>query len=238
MYGGKINLTLNDASSFRYADGKWVIQPETDMSIPGGAGAIISTTSDLTAFITALFNGKLLSEGSLTNMTNMKDKFGLGVFRIPFYERSAYAHNGGIDGFSSSLAYFPGDSLAVAYCSNGVNYPMNDILIGVLSCYFDKPYTIPNFKAVTIPAEKLTAYTGEYKSEQISLVILIKQDGVNLTAQASGQPSFKLDAVSETEFRFDQAGLVMIFNISDNGNVDGFTLKQGGEYIYKKVLKE
>ena len=237
MYGGKINHAFNEASSFGNEDSKWVILPETDMSIPHGAGAVISSTPDLTLFITALFDGKLLNENSLKSMTTMKDGFGLGTFKIPFHERYAFGHNGGIDGFSSSLAYFPEDKVAIAFCSNGMNYPMNDILIGLLSCYFDKPYKIPDFKTVALAADKLSAYEGEYTSEQLPLVITVKQDGGKLTAQATGQPSFPLDAISETEFRFDQAGIVMIFNLQASGNVDGFTLKQGRDFVYTKVVK-
>lgn len=234
-YGGKIeNL---DAQSFAFTDGKWVIQPQTDMSIPGGAGALISTTPDLTAFITALFDGKLLNENSLKSMTDMKDGFGFGIFKIPFYERSAFGHNGGIDGFSSSLAYFPEDKVAIAFCSNGLNFPMNDILIGVLSCYFDKPYRIPDFKTIVLPAEKLSTYEGEYISKQLPLAITIKQENGKLFAQATGQGAFPLEAVSDSEFRFDQAGIVMIFSISANGKTDGFTLKQGADYQYTKVVK-
>lgn len=237
LYGSKINHGSNEASSFDFTDGKWVMNPETDMSIPGGAGSVISTTPDLTEFITALFNGKLISDNSLKRMTTIKDGYGLGIFKVPFHERSAFSHNGGIDGFSSSLAYFPEDKVSIAFCSNGLNYPMNDILIGLLSCYFDKPYKIPDFKTISIPAEKLTAYEGEYTSEQLPLVITIKLDGDKITAQATGQPAFPLETISETEFRFSQAGVVMIFNKTVSGEVDGFTLKQGGEFVYKKVVK-
>jgi CubicO group peptidase (beta-lactamase class C family) len=237
MYGGKIKHSANEASSFEYADGKWIELPETDMSIPHGAGAVISSTPDLTAFISALFNGKLISESSLKFMTTLKDGFGLGLFKIPFYEHSAFGHNGGIDGFSSSLAYFPEEKVSIAFCSNALNYPMNDILIGLLSCYFEKPYTIPDFKTVLLPGENLTTYEGEYTSEQLPLVITVKRDGDKLTAQATGQPSFPLSAVSETEFRFDQAGIVMIFSISATGEADGFILKQGADYVYKKAVK-
>lgn len=237
MYGGKINHAKNEASSFEYADGKWVMLPETDMSIPGGAGAVISTTPDLTAFITALFDVKLITESSLKNMTTLKDGIGLGIFKVPFFERSAFNHNGGIDGFSSSLAYFPEDKVSIAFCSNGLNYTMNNILIGLLSSYFGKPYKIPDFKTVALPAEKLASYEGEYNSEQLPLVITVKRDGDKLTAQATGQPAFTLATISESEFRFDQAGIVMIFNISEKGEVKGFTLKQGADYLFKKVVK-
>jgi CubicO group peptidase (beta-lactamase class C family) len=234
-HGSKIGN--GEAESFRYVGGEWVKQPQTDMSIPGGAGAIISTTPDLTAFITSLFEGKFISESSLKNMTTINDGYGLGIFKIPFYERSAFGHTGGIDGFSSSLVYFPEDKVSIAFCSNGLNYPMNNIMIGLLSYYYDKPYVIPDFKTISLPSQKLAAYEGEYTSEQLPLVITVKHDGDQLTAQATGQPPFPLDAMSETEFRFDQAGIVMIFSILNNGIIDGFTLKQGADYVYKKIVK-
>jgi len=237
-YGSKINHSGNEASSFEFIDNKWVVQPETDMSIPHGAGAVTSTTPDLTSFIDALFNGKLLQKETLNLMTNMKDGFGLGIFKIPFYEKSAFGHNGSIDGFVSSLGYFPDEKVAVAFCSNGMNYSMNDILIGILSIYFEKPYSLPVFnKAVDIAADKLAAYEGEYTSEQIPIGLTIKREGDKLTGQGTGQPAFPLEAVSETEFRFDKAGIVIVFSILASGEVDGFTLKQGGEYTFKKVAK-
>jgi D-alanyl-D-alanine carboxypeptidase len=42
-YGGKISTANNEAFSYRYMS-KWEKQPETDMSIPAGAGAIVSTS--------------------------------------------------------------------------------------------------------------------------------------------------------------------------------------------------
>ncbi len=237
LYAGKVNHAANEASSFEYADGKWIMLPETDMSIPGGAGSVLSTTPDLNEFISALFDGKLISENSLKSMTSLKDNYGLGIFKIPFYERSSYGHTGGIDGFSSTLGYFPADRVSLAFCSNGLNYNMNDILIGILSLYFEKPYTMPSFNTVSLPLVNLSAYEGEYTSEQLPLVITVRMDGDNLTAQATGQPAFPLEATSTTEFRFDKAGIVMIFSISDTGEVNGFTLRQGADYIFKKVIK-
>ena len=58
-FGGKITPNQNECKSYRF-NGTWKIEPETDISIPLGAGGIISTTSDLTKFADALFSGKLL----------------------------------------------------------------------------------------------------------------------------------------------------------------------------------
>lgn len=144
-YGDGIDPAENEAASFRYRDEQWNAMPETDMSIPSGAGAIVSTPDDLTDFIYALFEGKLVSEQSLEKMTSFENRMGIGLIKSPFYNTFTYGHSGTIDGFRSHLAYFPDQKVAMAITANGMNYKMNDILIGIPSIYFGKDFEIPNF---------------------------------------------------------------------------------------------
>jgi D-alanyl-D-alanine carboxypeptidase len=222
-YGKKTSVAENEALSYKF-DSSWKLEPETDMSIPGGAGAIVSTPADLTKFIESLFGLKLVSEQSLAQMKTIKNGMGMGMFQIPFYTMKGYGHNGGIDGFASNVAFFPEDSLSIAYCTNGMVYPMNSILIGVLSIYYNKDYKIPAFTTVAVKAEDLAKYTGLYSSTQLPLKITISINSGTLTAQATGQPSFPLEATGKDNFKFDQAGVVMEFNPAKNE----MTLKQGG----------
>lgn len=222
-YGGKTNIKNNECFSYRF-DGTWKPEPETDMSIPGGAGAIVSTPTDLTKFIEALFSLKLVSRSSLDQMKTIKDGMGMGMFQIPFYDKKAYGHNGGIDGFGSNLAYFPEDNLAISYCTNGMVYQMNDILIGVLSIYFGKEYKIPTFKTPALRTGGLDKYTGVYSSTQLPLKITVTRDKNVLMAQATGQSSFPLELTENDKFAFDKAGIKMEFNPLKNE----MTLKQGG----------
>jgi D-alanyl-D-alanine carboxypeptidase len=226
--GTKTDTKKNESFSYRFLNG-WEQAPETDMSIPCGAGAIVSTPADLTKFMESLFSLKLVSNSSLMQMKTMTDGYGMGMFQIPFHEKSAYGHNGGIDGFLSTLAYFPEDSLAVAYCTNGEVYPMNDILIGVLSIYFDKPYSIPTFtpSSISLRTEDLDKYLGVYSSTQIPLKITITKNNTTLISQATGQSSFPLEATEKDKFEFDPAGIKVEFNPDKNE----MTLKQGGETV-------
>ncbi|MGE5480253.1 MAG: serine hydrolase [Chloroflexota bacterium] len=234
-YGGKIRNDKNEASSFAWNSetNKWEVQPETDMSIPHGAGAIVSTSGDLAKFLEALFAGKLIAKESLEQMRTLKNGFGAGMFPIPFNDKTGYGHNGGIDGFASMASYFPGDSLAFAYVTNGMDYSLNDVGIGALSIYYGAPYEIPSFKVVSVPKEILDSYVGVYTSEELPMEITIKRDGGKLTAQATGQRELTLDASSETAFTFRPAGLEITF--SRDGASPKFTLKQGGmSFNYKK----
>jgi CubicO group peptidase (beta-lactamase class C family) len=228
--GGSTNINANESFSYQFAT-YWKQLPETDMSIPGGAGSIVSTPTDLTKFIEALFSLRLISYNSLIQMKTMTDSYGMGMFQMPFYTKRAYGHNGGIDGFASNLAYFPEDSIAVAYCTNGQVYPLNDILIGILSVCFNKDYSIPTFNAIFLKSADLNKYLGVYSSTQIPLKITITKDSIVLIAQATGQSSFPLEATEKDKFKFDQAGIKMEFNTEKNE----MTLKQGGgNFLFTK----
>ncbi len=228
-YGGKTNLSNREAFSYSL-DSNWTQEPETDMSIPGGAGAILSTPVELDLFISNLFMNKLIKPASLEQMKTIKDKYGMGMFQVPFGTKKGYGHTGGIDGFSSSLGYFPEDSVAIAYCNNGVVYPTNDIMIGALSIYFDKPYNIPTFKAYNVTPVELNQFAGVYSSTQIPLKITITVQGNTLTGQATGQTAFPLEATEKNTFQFQTAGIVLIFNPEKNE----MTLKQGSIFLFTK----
>lgn len=229
-FGSKTNANNNESFSYQFAS-SWKQQPETDLSIPGGAGAIVSTPTDLTQFIEALFSMKLISQSSLNQMKKITDGYGMGMFQTPFYSKKAYGHSGRIDGFSSDLAYFPEDSLAIAYCTNGQVYPMNDILLGVLSICFSQDYSIPTFNIISLKTEDLDNYLGVYSSKQIPIKITITKENTVLFAQATGQSSFPLEATEKDKFKFDQAGVIIEFNTDKNE----LTLKQGGgNFLFTK----
>ena len=216
------------ARSYAFESGQWNKSTETDMSIPRGAGAIVSTPTDLCHFIEALFAGKLLSEASFNEMKTIKDNYGKGIFQIPFGPKKGYGHTGGIDGFESVLGYFPDDKLAFCILSNGMNYVLNDLSIAVLSLYYKKPYIVPTFEKRILNKEESASLEGMYNSSVASMKITIKMNGDKITAQATGQPSFPLEKVSDLEYKFDAAGVKILFTKDKEGNIPSFNLLQGG----------
>jgi CubicO group peptidase (beta-lactamase class C family) len=222
-FGKSAEVNKNETFSYSYQE-DWIKSAETDMSIPLGAGSVVSSSSDLTQFTTALFGEKLISESSLNKMITLTDDYGLGIFSIPYGDKSGYGHTGGIDGFSSMLIHFPKENLSVAICSNGNNYDNNEIALCALSSYFsDGTFKLPDFTIIEVPEELLGSYLGVYSSKDIPLKITItKQKGI-LYAQGSGQPKMPLKAEGNHVFGFRQAGATFIFDTKDNS----FVLKQG-----------
>ena len=225
-YGDKIDIKNNEAKSYMYA-GKWIPQDETDPSVPLGAGGIVSNPSDLAKFSYLLFSGKILKNQSLEKMKKINGQYGLGIFTIPFYKRTAFGHTGGIDGFSSIFAHFNDDEVSYALNSNGTNFNNNDISIAVLSAVFDKPYEIPTFSSYDYLPKDLKELLGSYSSEEIPLIIEVTMEGSILMIQATGQPIISLEAVEKNNFKSDIVGVEIEFKPEKNS----FILRQNGAKI-------
>ena len=218
-----INPQDKEAKSYIY-NGGWVVEKETHPSIPMGAGAIQSTAEDLMHFAEGLFGGKLISEQSLSQMMEIHEGYGRGMFSFPYYEKKSFGHTGGIDGFRSMLGYFPEEKVVVVTLSNGLNWNNNDILLAVLNGHFGREVTIPSFQTYEVSSEELDQYLGEYVSEQIPITFTFTKEGNTLIAKPSGQPDTKLEATAEHQFEFTTVGAVFIFDPSKGK----MTFKQGG----------
>lgn len=230
--GGKIDLSRNECKSYGFGDG-WVEESETDMSIPLGAGAIISTPSDLVKFSDALMGGKLLKPESFKRMCTLDRGFGFGLFSIPFYEMNAFGHTGGIDGFRSVFSFFQEADVSFALFSNGARIDMNDVSIAVLSALFEKPFSLPAFSDYAPQGADLQPLTGLYASSQMPLKITVSLTGNALAAQATGQSAFPLEAIAPNRFQFLPAGIEMIFNPAEQSMI----LNQGGAtFQFKKEI--
>ena len=95
------------------------------MGPPFSAGALCSTAGDLVRWTALLNGGKVVSPASFRQMTTpdtlpdgLSTHYGFGLFMGALGGHRYVWHNGGINGFLSSLARFPDDSLTVVVLSN------------------------------------------------------------------------------------------------------------------------
>jgi D-alanyl-D-alanine carboxypeptidase len=216
-FGRAISVSQGDARSYHRLGG-WEAAGETDASIPMGAGGLVSTPSDLNRFYRALLRGDLLPPELLAEMRRIEDGFGMGLIQFPYGNKQSFGHTGGIDGFMAISGYFPEEDLAASWTGNGLAMSMNDILLGVLAMSFDEPYVLPDFRpAMQIEAARLQALEGVYSNPAFPLRITVREDKGILTAQATGQPAFPLEARSATVFRFDAADVTLEFEPEEGG---------------------
>jgi D-alanyl-D-alanine carboxypeptidase len=218
--------TTEQTRSYRW-DRDWRQEPETPLSIPGGAGAIISTPSDLVKFIQGLFDLKLVSKTSLDQM--MQNRFAMQTYQVG--GETLYGHGGGIDGYRSLLIYLPKEKLAAAYTSNGSVSPPMDVVSGVLDVIQNRRFTIPTFEGVAVAPAVLDKYAGVYSSAAFPGTFTVKREGATLLAGPTGRAPRALEATAQDEFKIELIGLVLKFDAAKKQMI----MKQRGrETVFKK----
>lgn len=198
------DASKQEVFSYRFVR-DWERMDETHMSVPGGAGAIVSTPADLTKFIHALFDLKLVSKENLERM--MKDKFAMQPYQLD--GETLYGHGGSIDGFRSTLVYLPKEKLAIALTLNGAVYPSNEFVRGVVAICRNKPFAIPTFEQFAVTAERLDQYVGEYSSPSVPVKFKVSREGTKLFAGPVGRPGAPFEATAENKFRI-MGGIIIL----------------------------
>ena len=235
MATGKIDVSKNEALTYmNFGDG-WKPVAETHPSILFSAGAIVSTPNDLTKFIQALFEGKLVSKENLDQMKTIRDGEGAGMEAMPFTGKTFYGHTGGADNYGAVLAYLPEEKLALAYTTNAKVYPVADIIKGIVDIYYNKPFQIPAFESIAVSAEVLDKYVGVYSTPEAPVKFTITRNAATLYAQPPGAgAAVPLEATAQDKFKLDNgtpAGIVFEFDAAKNQ----MTIKRGGgERVFTK----
>lgn len=210
---GNIDENKNESYSYRYIV-DWKREPETHASLLFGSGALISTPADLAKFIQALFDGKLVSQESLSQMKTIKDGYGLGMDMFTFAGKTFYGHNGGVDNFGSWLAYLPEEKLTIAYTSNAKVYPVANIVSGVIDIYYNNPFQIPTFETISVSPEVLDNYVGIYSNPQAPVKFTVTRAGAILFVQMTGQSAVPLEATGQDTFKIASPPIEIKFDAS------------------------
>ena len=223
--GNLIDEKNNEAKSYIYYNG-W--RKNNNLRLNIGAGNIISTPADINVFYKALFDGKLVSEKSLTQMKNMQK----GMFRYPYESKNMYGHTGSVVGYLTFALYIPEDKIAICITENGVRYDIGDILEYVRNDLYDDKYEIPDFKRIKLDNQELQQYVGKYKytDESKDLNVYIINDKLYL--QQGDSPEVLIEAKEKNNFVYDTNKVELNFVPEKKKMI--MTTKRN-TYTYKKV---
>lgn len=121
----RLALPLEENSNSRRWDGQaWQAMTATDPSVPLGAGALVSTPTELVRFGQALFTHRLLRPETLARMTTVQDGFGLGLYPLPAgAAEPSWGHEGVIDGYRATWLVQPRTGTALAVLVNAERLP-------------------------------------------------------------------------------------------------------------------
>ncbi|OYX22599.1 MAG: hypothetical protein B7Z06_11410 [Flavobacteriales bacterium 32-35-8] len=217
-YGRKINTANNECSSYNYNKGELTLSEETNMSVPGGAGGIVSTPYDLVRFYEALFNGELMSPESFSKMINIKNyPYGSGINKGEMYGLDAYGHEGSIDGFRSKAAFIPNEKMTIVVLANALDYPMDIIASNGFLASQNKDLIKPmdNTPTIELTEEQTQMIAGEYETyignDKVAFTFVA--DGKFLKGGPNPNVLFPLKAINKDEFVNEQFGIHLKFNL-------------------------
>lgn len=208
-----------------------------DMTVPFSAGALYSTTEDLVRWEQGLYSGKVLSAASLQKMTTpAKDNYAMGLVVSTENGHRKFSHGGSIEGFNTSLAYYPDDKLAVVVLGNVNGGAPDQIARQLGEVVHGQRVVLPTErKEVTLPPDTLAKYVGGYELAP-GVVIRMTVENGQLMTQATGQPKFPLYAESESKFFLKVVDAQVEFFKDETGAVSYLMLHQGGRDM--KAMKK
>lgn len=238
-FGADANTSKDEAYSYIYTGEFWQFAGETNMSVPMGAGSVVGNAGDVNTFLTTLLHSEtLLNKASREQMlTTIGERYGYGIFKLPYDGILAYGHGGSIDGFRTRTAYLMDSNIAITILSNGLNFDMADIAKTVVDLAAKKTVELPLFSEIELTEAQLERYPGLYTSTELPLKITITIKNGKISLQASGQQAITLDTDSETEFALPALGLSIVFNGLIGSQYQSFILRQsGGEFKFTRAV--
>ena len=175
----------------------------TNISGALSAGGLYSTTEDLLRWEEGLFGGKVLRPLSLGKMTTpfthttLNNEYACGLYINHVNGRLIIDYDGNGIGFTSEMAYYPEEGLAVIVLTNLNSYTTARINTALAAAVHGETVAFtPPSKEISIPREVLARYAGTYEFPDGGVVFTL--EGGHLMAQFGA--TFPLFAESETKF--------------------------------------
>jgi CubicO group peptidase (beta-lactamase class C family) len=141
------------AAGYSRKSDAWVNSAYVDMTIPHGAGALYSTVQDFFRWYQCWRERKILSPASWTAMTTPgKWNYGFGMSVSEHFRKTTqkvFEHGGGINGFATSMKWFPDADLFVAAFANSDSARPGEVAENLAAIMFDLPVTLPKERKAT-----------------------------------------------------------------------------------------
>ena len=156
-----------------------------DMSIPYAAGSLYSTVEDLYLWDQALYTDKLLSAASKELMYKpflQNYAYGWVVRNASFKQNNndiqVIAHDGGINGFTTTIVRFPKERNLIVILDNSSSEYLDRISESIAKILYNQPYDPPKMSIVA-PLEKLINEEGIQKAVAVYRDLKAKQSATH-----------------------------------------------------------
>ena len=223
-----VDSMRNELLSYQWIQGDWG-KSQTWGAVAGGAGNMVSTSSELGRFLSSLLTGKILPTQfveqmqHVTGMLKETNGIGLGLLSVDYEGRTSWGHAGSMEGYNSIVLHFPDDTTTFSLLSNGgERYSTNKLLDVILNTWYGKPAQLPTFPSLTpivLDPKTLEKYTGRYvcvDHKRLKIRFAVVQD--TLTAYVAGEPPSKYEPLSQDVFQYIPYNITIQFlPLKDDG---------------------
>jgi CubicO group peptidase (beta-lactamase class C family) len=205
-----------------------------------GAGALRSTTADMSRFADALLAGAAgpfakawpLLAGDYVEMPAIGGKVGLALEHITFDHKDgfgdSFGHEGGTGGYRSLVEAWPSTGRAVVVLVSNANaYPVAWIAVWRTS---GAMVSFAGPKEIALSAAAQDDYVGVYTIDKQARFTILRR-GDDLVARLSGQMFIPIFASAKDEFFYKLLDAQLSFHRDAAGRVDRLTLHQNGRDI-------
>lgn len=219
-----------------------------------GATSLFTTAEDLSLWALN-FGNPVVGDTSLIRklntlaVLNNGKNFGgaLGQFVGKYKGLNEIQHGGADAGYRSFLTRFPDEKLSVVVLSNAAEFNSGDMAHKVVDIYLkDKIKTepeaatkkeeSPKSAGVSVDQATLNTYLGDFEL-QPGFNISVTLNNNQLFGQATGQPTFKLTPLSDTEFKVEGVDAKVEFVPNGGEKVNALKLHQAGRIMDAPRLK-
>jgi CubicO group peptidase (beta-lactamase class C family) len=232
-YCSESEVRPNKTSGYDWGGARGAIQKRPLSHVwPYAAGSLCSTARDLVAWNEALHRSTrvlgaaayrdLLATDTLNDGTRLR--YGKGLAFTPIHGHRAIHHGGGINGWTSSLLYFPDESLSVVvlYNTSGPSNPAEAAQAIARAVLGERPLT-----PVAIagnPQRYVGSYAGNGRGGPQQMAIALEGNALVATVRGSRRPLVHLGngvfAAEGTRFVFAEAGGVVTSVRVDGGSAN------------------
>ena len=204
------DTVLRYSKSYKYGDFNWQVQKDDMVENHKGAGAIVSTPNDMIKFMDALFSDRLISKSSQNSMTSIRGGNGMGTFPFEFGSSTAFGHEGRINEYYTTLLHFPKEKLSIAYCTNGMLFPRDDIIKAVVAICMGENIELPYSNTDRYRKVNLDGFMGKYESRFMPISVECKKNSTGLVVTTQGT-DFKTEPIKKDYFANEQYGYFFEF---------------------------
>ncbi|MDH3270005.1 MAG: serine hydrolase [Gemmatimonadota bacterium] len=224
-----------------------------DLGAAVGAGGIYSTVEDLQRWVENYASPRVGSEAMIDAMmtpyvltTGDTTEYGYGLF-IDEQRGLRRIHHGGADiAHRSMLAYYPEIDAGITTQSNHAAFDSN-IAFRLAAAFFedamepeeDESAEASTFDPETYDPEDFDDFVGRYALDAAPTFILtFTREDETLYTQATGQQRIEIVPTSDSTFALTVVEASLVFHRTEEGEVEGLTLDQGGQRQHATRLED